>query len=283
MNPVIHAARLGFTRGWIEFKQYLRSPQEIIWTMIMSIIFLVVLWFQRNKQVEGLQLALLTLPGLLGMNIAQGGFSGTAGTLSYDREDGTLLRAKAIPQGMIGYIVARILYVIGSTLLTLVVLFIPALFIVDNLTSSVGWGGLGMFALLFVLGFLATAPWGAIIGSLVKSSSSGFGLTFLPLAVLVAISGIFYPITALAGWIQAAAQFFPIYWLGLGTRSIFLPDSAAAAELTGSWRPVETILVLTAWAIVGMLIAPRILRRMAQRESGSTVEARKQQVMQRGY
>lgn len=282
MNPVVHAIRLGFTRGWIEFKQYLRSPQEMIWTAMMSIIFLIVLWFQRNTEIQGMQLALLTLPGLLGMNIAQGGFSGVAGTLSYDREDGTLLRAKAIPQGMVGYIVARILYVIGSTLLTLLILFIPALFIVDGL-SNIGWGGLGMFVLLFVLGFLATAPWGAVIGSLVKSSSSGFGLTFLPLGVLVAISGIFYPITALAGWIQVVAQFFPLYWLGLGTRSIFLPDAAAAAELTGSWRPLQTLLVLSVWAVVGLLIAPRILRRMAQRESGSDVEARKQQVMQRGY
>lgn len=282
MNPVVHAIRLGFARSVIEFKQYLRSPQEMIWTIMMSVIFLIVLWFQRNSNVEGVSLALLSLPGLLGMLIAQGGFSGTAGQLSYDREDGTLLRAKAIPQGMIGYLVSRILYIVYSTLVSLVILFIPSLFIVDGLLN-VGWGGALTFVWLFVLGFLATAPWGAVIGSLVKSSSSGFGLTFLPLAALVAISGIFYPISALAGWLQTVAQAFPVYWLGLGSRSVFLPDSAAAAEIGGSWRPGQTIVVLAIWAIVGFFIAPRILRRMAQRESGSNMEARKQQVIQRGY
>jgi ABC-2 type transport system permease protein len=282
MNPVLHASRLGLTRGWIEFKQYLRSPQEMIWTAIMSLIFLVVLWFQRNSEIEGVSLALLTLPSLLGMSIANGGFVGAAGTLSYDREDGTLLRAKAIPQGMVGYLVSRVIYVVLTTLISLVILFIPSLFIVDGLTGM-GVDGAFIFLGIFLLGLIATAPWGAMIGSMVKSSSSGFGLTFLPMIGLIAISGIFYPITALAGWVQAIAQLFPVYWLGLGARSAFLPDAAAAAELGGSWRTGQTILVLVFWALIGLVIAPRLLRRMAQRESGSNMEARKQQVMQRGY
>lgn len=281
MNPVTHSIRLGFERSWIEFKQFLRNPQEIIWLLIMSVIFLGVIWFQRNKTVEGMSLALLTLPSLLGMTIASSGFSGTAGALSYDREDGTLLRAKATPQGMVGYLVARLMYIIYTTIISILILFIPAIFMVDGLLN-VGLGGLLLFAGLFAVGMLATVPLGAIIGSLVKSSSSGFGLTFLPMAGLVAISGIFYPITALAGWLQVIAQIFPIYWLGHGIRAVFLPDTAAA-EIGGEWRLGMGFAVLAVWAVIGMAIAPRILRRMAQRESGSAIEARKQQVMSRGY
>lgn len=282
MNAVAHATRLGISRGWIEFKQYLRSPQEMIWAIVMSAIFIGVLWFQRDQTIEGVSLALLTLPSLLGMTIAQGGFMGAASVLSLDREDGTLLRAKATPQGMVGYLVSRILYVMLTIILSLVILAIPSLFLVNGLANI---SGEGLFTLvwIFILGLLATAPWGAIVGSLVKSSSSGFGLTFLPLIGLIAISGIFYPITAMAGWLQAVAQVFPMYWMGLGMRSAFLPDSAAAAELAGSWRTGETVVILVIWAIVGMLIAPRVLRRMAQRESGSTMEQRKHQAIQRGY
>lgn len=282
MNPTTSAVRLGLARGWIEFKQYLRNPQEMIWTFLVSGIFLVVLWFQRENNIEGMSLVLLTVPSLLGMLIANGGFAGAAGILSYDREDGTLLRAKAVPQGMVGYLVSRVVYVVLTTIISLLVVFIPSLFFVSGLLN-IGATGALLFGAIFLLGLLATAPWGAMIGSLVKSSGSGFGLTFLPLAGLVAISGIFYPITALAGWVQVIAQIFPVYWMGLGVRSAFLPEAAAAAEIGGSWRTLETFLVLAAWAIVGMLLAPRILRRMAQRESGATMEARKQQVMQRGY
>lgn len=281
MNALLHSARLGLERGWIETKQFLHSPQDMVWMLMMTVIFVVVLWFQRNKEVEGMSLALLTLPSLLGMLVAQAGFSGTAGIISYDREDGTLLRAKAIPQGIIGYIVARTGYLLNTTIINLISVFAPAVFFIDGLTS-VGVGGALTIVWLFLLGLFATAPYGAIVGSLVKSSSSGFGLTFLPLAGLVAISGIFYPITALASWLQTVAQVFPVYWLGHGFRSVFLPNTAAA-ELQGNWELGTAALVLTAWAVVGFLLAPRVLRRMARKESGANMQANREKVMQRGY
>jgi ABC-2 type transport system permease protein len=99
--------------------------------------------------------------------------------------------------------------------------------------------------------------------------------------VITAISGIFYPIAALPGWLQGVAQAFPIYWLGLGVRSALLPDSAAVVEIAGSWRPLQTIGVLSLWALAGLVIASPVLRRMARRESGSDMEQRRQRAMQR--
>ena len=97
---------------------------------------------------------------------------------------------------------------------------------------------------------------------------------------MVAISGIFYPISGLPDWLHPVAQVFPVYWLGLGTRAAMSPDAAAAAEIGDSWRHLETFGVLGLWAVVGLALAPRILRRMAQRESGSVVEARRQHAIQ---
>lgn len=282
MNVLAHTIQLGLKRGIIEFKQSLRNPQDMTWNVIMAVIFLVVLWFQRDARIEGVSLALLTLPSLLGMSIAMGGLSGTAGQLSFDREDGTLLRAKAIPQGMLAYMISRIVLILLTTLMSLVILFIPALFLIDGLAGR-GLGGLFTFTWVFLLGMLATAPIGAIIGALVKSSNSGWGLTFLFVGGMTAISGIFYPITALASWLQVIGQIFPMYWLGLGVRSAISPEGAMAAEIGGSWRTPETLLVLGIWAVIGLVLAPRILRRMAQRTSGSEMEARKQQVLSRGY
>ena len=98
--------------------------------------------------------------------------------------------------------------------------------------------------------------------------------------VLTGISGIFFPIQQLWGWVQVVAQIFPMYWLGLGMRSAFLPDSAAELEITESWRTLETVAVLGAWAVVGLLITPVVLRRMARRQSGSQVEAARQAAVQ---
>jgi ABC-2 type transport system permease protein len=92
---------------------------------------------------------------------------------------------------------------------------------------------------------------------------------------LIAISGIFYPITALPGWLQGIGQAFPIYWMGLGMRHALLPDSMAAVEIGGEWRTVTMFAVLALWAVVSMALAPRLLRRMSRRESGSAVAARR--------
>jgi ABC-2 type transport system permease protein len=80
--------------------------------------------------------------------------------------------------------------------------------------------------------------------------------------------------------VQAVAQVFPLYWFGLGMRSAFLPDEAAAVEIGGSWRTPETLLVLAAWAVVGWIVTPIVLRRMARRQSGSDVEAAREAALQ---
>jgi ABC-2 type transport system permease protein len=279
MSPTINAMRLGVVRGWIEFKMlFLKNPQNLLSTVIFAILLVGVLWFQREAKFGGVSLAILTLPGLLGMLIANEGLSSIAKLLSYDREDGTLLRAKAIPQGMVGYLIARVVLTLFSTIFNLALLFVLSLFVVPGLTNLDGVRIL-IFLGIVVLGLLATAPMGAIIGSLVKSSGAGFGLTFFPLVALVAISGIFYPISVLPAWAQWIAQAFPVYWLGLGLRSVFLPQATAALELGGTFRPLATFLMLAAWSVVGLLLAPPTLRRMARRTSGSEMVAGKQRSM----
>ena len=63
-------------------------------------------------------------------------------------------------------------------------------------------------------------------------------------------------------------------------RSAFLPEAAAAQEIGGSWRTAETVAVLGAWAVVGALVTPVLLRRMARRQTGSQVEAAREASMQ---
>jgi ABC-2 type transport system permease protein len=274
------AVRAGLARGVIELRHGLADFQEWAFNLIVIATLVVVLWFQRNTTVEGttLPLAALTLPSLAGLMIAYGGFLAMSSSLAYDREDGTLLRAKATPNGIVGYLVSRIVYTAATALITIVVMLAAGRLIVDDLT--VDWL---VLAWVVVLGLAAVLPWGAMIGARTKSSASSTGLTFLILGGLVGISGIFYPVTAMPGWLQGAAQVFPMYWLGHGVRAALLPDSAAVAELGGEWRLWQAAGVIGAWAVVGMLVAPAVLRRMARRESGSTVQASKQRIMSRGY
>jgi ABC-2 type transport system permease protein len=236
----------------------------------------------RGKLVPGTHFPLgaMVLPSLLGMSIAFGGLAGPATAIAIDREDGTLLRAKATPNGMLGYLIGKIVKFALDALVGVVFLVIPGIIVASNLVLDFRtWL---MLALIFVGGMMSTVPFALALGSLLKSSAQS-GLVLLAVALLFAPSGLFYPITSLPTWLQWVGQAFPIYWIGLGARSAMLPASMAAAEIGASWRSVETFAVLGVWAVIGILLAPILLRRMARRQSGSALAKVRERVMSRGY
>jgi ABC-2 type transport system permease protein len=280
MNTTAYAIRVGLSRGVIEWRASVTKPSELLGNYVMIPgILLIVLFFQRGTIVEGttLPLATLALPGVLAMLTVYGSMIGIGTILSAEREDGTLLRAKAVPNGMIGYVTGGLLRMSLDVVFIVVLTLVPALVFLGGLRA----GGLPALAAVLALGLLASLPIGMIIGSLMRSPRAVGGWGFMVSGGLVAISGIFYPITALAGWVQAIAQIFPFYWLGLGMRSALLPGEAAAVEIGGGWRPLQMVGVLAAWAIIGLLFAPTVLRRVARRESGSSVAERRQKALQR--
>lgn len=271
--------RAGVARGGIELRQTLTTGTDLFAYLFPAFLLLGTVFFMRDAHVPGTTFSLgaSTLPSVLGMGLAFGGLMTVSQQLVVEREDGTLLRAKATPNGMTAYLIGKAVVVGGMTLLSLLIQLIAGLFIVgrDLHVSATGWL---ILVWLIPLAFLATMPIGAVIGSLFENPRN-MGLAVLPIFGLVAISGIFYPLTALPGWLQAVAQVFPMYWLGLGMRSVFLPDSLAAVELTHSWRHLETFGVLAIWVVLGLTVAPAILRRMARRESGSAVAARRERAL----
>jgi ABC-2 type transport system permease protein len=281
MSPILHATRLGVQRGWTDFVQGLRSAQDQGFYLFTTLAVLVYLFLRRNHQVPGSDLLVpsVALPSIIGGLVAFSVVVGPAFALAMEREDGTLLRHKAVPHGLRGYFTGQLLSFGLGLVPQLLLILVPSLLLFDDL---LGGGGAGLWTVAWVmaLGILATMPLGMIIGALVPSTQKVGTWGMLPVMVLAAISGIFYPVQQLWGWVQAIAQAFPMYWLGLGMRSAFLPDAAAALEVGGSWRTGTTVLVLAAWAAAGIVVTPPVLRRMARRQSGSQVEAAREAALQ---
>lgn len=281
MNPKAHAIRLGLRRGWIEFVQSVRSPQDQGYYVFTAVAVLGYLLIRRDTEVEGTDLLLpsVAMPSIIGALIAFGVVIGPAYALAMEREDGTLLRAKAVPNGLVGYFTGQLLFQSLGLVPQLLIILVPSFLIFDNLMSN---GAQGWFTVcwVLVLGLLAMMPIGMIIGALVPGTQKVGTWGMLPILVLAGISGIFYPIQQMWGWVQVVAQFFPMYWIGLGMRSAFLPDAAAALEVGGSWRTAQTVLVLGTWAVIGLVVTPLVLRRMARRQSGSQVEAAREAALQ---
>ena len=279
MTAVAPALRAGVGRGLIELRQAF-TGMELVNQLLWPVATLVAVFFLRDVSIgsTGYRLGTIVLPGALGMFVALGTLL-VVQQLAADREDGTLLRAKATPNGIRAYLVGKLVQISATILAYLAIILIPGVFLVSGLeiADPTSWI---TFAWVLLLGLVATQTIGAMLGSVV-STPRGAGYLSLPVLGLIAISGIFAPITGLPDWLQWIAQVFPVYWLGLGMRASFLPDEAAIVEIGESWRHLETAAVLGAWAIVGLVLAPVVLRRMARRESGSSVAQRRERAMQR--
>ncbi|WP_232661934.1 ABC transporter permease [Pseudonocardia sp. TRM90224] len=274
--------RLGLRRGLTAFITTTTTREGMVQLVIFNAVPLAVLILNRDEPLPGVGVALSAsmLPGMLTL-ITAFGVQVIAYYLSSEREDGTLLRVKAMPNGMFAYVVGLATVSSLDALVSVLLVFVPAiLFIVPGVPIATAGFWLGLLGFL-LLGLLACLPLGLLIGSVVRNPRTIGGVGFVGTMGLAFLSGLFFPAQALWGWVQVVVQVLPLYWLGHGMRWVFLPTEAAALEIGGVWRIWEAVGVLGLWAGVALVLGPVLLRRMARRESGSAVESRRQHVLQR--
>jgi ABC-2 type transport system permease protein len=275
------AVRAGLDRGRIELWQSFTIPGDAIQVLIFAGTSIGAMLAARSVHVPGTHFSLgsTILAGLLAMMVAFNGLSMLGAQLIMEREDGTLLRAKATPNGMLGYLIGRMVWASGLIVFYVLALLIAGLVLFTGLPVGHATTWLTL-AWVLALGLLATLPTAAVLGSLFSSVRAA-SLMMLGNFGLIAISGIFFPITRLPAWLQWVGQAFPLYWLGLGMRSALLPGNQAVVEIGHSWRHLATVGVLAAWAVAGLVLAPVLLRRSARREAGSSLAARRERAMVR--
>lgn len=279
-NPRFNAYRAGLRRGVISARIMLSTPSELLGAVVPLLVFTGVLVFMQRGSFEDAPVGMgaMSFPSLIAMAVLFSSVIGIVSMLAMDRTNGTLLRAKSVPGGTSGYLVGEITAYAIISLASALFLLVVGLVVFDELvfTNPARWL---LFVAVLLLGLAALLAIGAVLGALVNSPKN-MGLVMMPMMGLIGISGIFYPLVALPAWLQWVAQAFPLYWFGLGMRASLLPGAMASVEVGGSWRIGWVFVVLLVWAIASLLIAPKLLSRMAQRESGSAMAARRREIQQ---
>ena len=122
MSPVWYAAGVGARRGWTELRQTFTTGQDVFGYALWTVLLIVPLFLLRDDPLKGagISAGAFMLPSMLGMTLAFTGMMTTAQLLATEREDGTLLRAKAVPHGVVGHLVGKIVMVSGTALVSMV-------------------------------------------------------------------------------------------------------------------------------------------------------------------
>jgi ABC-2 type transport system permease protein len=274
----------GVHRGLAEFRHQLTDRSELSANVFFGLIPLAfLLWFHLAGDPvviadREFPVARFVAPGMYALVVS---FSllGPLYTLADERQNGTLLRVRTMPHGLVSYSVGKTVTAVCEAFFGVALVVVPASVFIDGLTDVPAAGWLAFLGFL-LLGILAILPLGVALGSLLRSPKGVFSFGLAGIGAVTWASGLIQPLIEFPRWVQQIAQVLPFHWLGHGLRHALLPDHLAGVELGGVWRPGTAVAVLITWSVAGLALAPLSLRRTARHESGSRVEARREQAMQ---
>ena len=246
---------------------FFRERDSVVFTFAFPVILLFIFGSAFSEDIApGVSFRQYFTAGMLASGIVLSSFQSLAISIAMEREDGTLKRLRGTPMPPAAYFLGKIgLVVVSSLVQAAVLLVVGALAYGLELPSDVAvWV---RFAWIFALGAAAGTVLGIAYSSVPRSAKSAAAVVSPVVIILQFVSGVYFVYSQIPEWMQNLGAIFPLKWLAQGMRSVFLPASAEAAEVGGSWQLPQTALVLGAWTMVGLLVCLRTFR-WSRRDAG---------------
>jgi ABC-2 type transport system permease protein len=264
---------LGLSRIGYETRLYFRSPDTLFFTFLFPFIMLGIFTtaFSTSGNIGtnpdgtgGVSVGAYYLPGMLAAGMLLSGVQNLAVDIAGEKSDGTLKRLGGTPLSPLSYFLGKIGQVFVTAILQAGLLLLVARFVLDIALPAEPekWA---TFAWVFVFGVITSAFLGIALSAVPRSGKSATAVVTPVVLVLQFISGVYLQFTALPDWMQNVASIFPLKWMAQGMRSVFLPDSFAAAEQSGSWDLAWVAVVLCVWLVVGLILS-RVTFRWIRRD-----------------
>lgn len=254
------AARIGLARVGLELRLFVRDPGQVVFSFAYPIVMLVIFAsvFGTDDAPGGVPFPQYFLAGIAATGIMLTSFQAVGTAIAEERDRGDLARLQTIGTPAVAYFAGKAGQVLVTTALQLTALLTVAATLYDVPLPDEASRWL-TFTWVVLGGALAGTVLGVAVASVGSTRSVGNGIAAFAI-VLQFISGVFFIGSDLPDVMDDVASVFPLKWLVLGMRSVFLPDGAAAAEPGGSWQHGTTAVVLAAWVIIGVVVCARTFR-----------------------
>lgn len=254
--------RLGASRVGYETRIYFRSGDQVFFTFLFPVVMLAIFSTAFSAMGDvgaapdgtgGVSQAAFYLPGMIAAGILLSGVQNLATDIATEKSDGTLKRLGGSPLPVVSYFLGKMGQVLVTSVLQIALLLLVAhvAFDVALPTEPEKWL---TFVWVYLLGIATSAVLGIALSAVPRSGKSATAVVIPIVLVLQFISGVYLSFTMLPEWLQNVASLFPLKWIAQGMRSVFLPESFAVAEQSGSWELPVVAVVLLIWAVVGLVL-----------------------------
>jgi len=270
----VNTIALGLGHARYETKVYFRQGDTVFFTFLFPVLMFTIFSVAFSSTGDfgagpdgkgGVDAASYYLPGMMAAGLLLSGVQNLAVDIAVERGDGTLKRLGGTPLPVVSYFIGKLGQVVVTSLAQLALLLIVAHFAfgVALPAEPVKWA---TFAWVYLLGIATSAVLGIALSRLPRSGKSATAVIIPIVLVLQFISGVYLSFSQLPAWLQNVASVFPLKWMAQGMRSVFLPDSFAAAEQGGSWNLAGIAIVLGIWLVAG-LVASRLTFRWIRKDA----------------
>jgi len=247
--------RLGLSRGRLELKSFFRSKEAVVFTFAFPIMLLLLFGSIFDGTIEGTDVDYkqVLVAGVIAAGVMSTSFSSLAMSIALERDDGTIKRLAGTPMPKAAFFIGKVVmtFVCATAETALLLVVGTALFGLQMPSDAGRWA---TFVAVFVLGVVACSLIGIAYGTIPRTGKSAAAIINPPFVILQFISGVWVLEAMLPTPLRALAAVFPLKWMAQGFRSVFLPDTFAVVEPSGSWQTPLTIGVLTAWVVGGSVL-----------------------------
>ena len=228
-----------------------RSREAAFFTFVLPLVFLVLIGsVYGSSEVDGIRGSTYLLAGLLGYSVISTAFAGLAITLVLRRESGVLKRVRGTPLPTATFLAA----VIGSTLVV-IALGAVAQVLVGRFVVDAGWPSRpAELAVALLVGAGCFAALGLAITGTIRSAEGSSALVNAIYLPLVFISGVFFSVDSLPGFLQAVAEVSPLTYLLRLVRECVVEGGEGIAGA------LESVAVLAGWGLAGLALSVRMFR-----------------------
>jgi ABC-2 type transport system permease protein len=190
------------------------------------------------------------LTGMIALSIAQGGLFGMVDMVEMRRR-GLLKRLRMTPADMGLY---------GFSDMVMRLLFALVQLVLLSLIGVFGFGAtlhLNLFSLavVFLCGSLSFNAMGYLISSFSKTNEAYMGIANIVSFLMMFLSGVFFPIESMPGWLQPVSGVLPLTYFVDGIR-----DGMVYAVGLGSASLWLNFGVLALWGVVSFLLGALMYR-----------------------
>jgi ABC-2 type transport system permease protein len=255
---------LALRQGEIEFKQFLRTREAFVFTLLFPTMILLIFGAIFQGTIQGVSFKQYFAAGMIASGLLSSGFQNLAITIPIERDRGVLKRFRSTPMPKWVFFAGKLMQVVLIGVLATALLLLVGSFYGLHMPATAGkWL---TFAWVWLLGLTACSLLGIAFTAAARTGRSGPAVVTPIALILQFISGVYFPFPELPTWMQHIAAVFPLKWMCQGMRSVFLPDSFAQAEPAHSWELGRIAIVLGIWCVAGLVLSLVFFRWTTKRE-----------------